>query len=226
MIKISASIAAADPLNLGSEVRRLEEAGVDYIHIDVGDGVFVDDVGFNLHTVRRISEATSIPLQVHLMTYSPEKFIEIYAKHAHEVVVHVESTPHVVRAVRRVKSLGVKAGVAVLPGTAVSSLKYLIPYVDSVLVATNNDSSFYSWVDREFAPEMLDKIREVNALKQELNDGVEIIADGGINLSNVREVVKAGASVITMGSALFSSSNIREVVESIRLIYSDVLRVK
>ncbi|MEM3989780.1 MAG: ribulose-phosphate 3-epimerase [Desulfurococcaceae archaeon] len=220
MIKISASIAAADPLNLGSEVRRLEEAGVDYIHVDVGDGYFVDDVGFNPHTVRRIREVTSLPIQVHLMAYNSEKFAEIYVKYAHEVIVHVEPTPHVLRVVRRVKSLGVKAGVAILPGTAVSSLRYLIPYVDSVLVITNNDSSFYSWVDRELIPEMLDKIREVSALKQQLNNAINVIVDGGINTSNVREVVRAGASVITMGSALFSSGNVREVVESIRLIAS------
>ncbi|MEM4564810.1 MAG: hypothetical protein QXS73_05595, partial [Desulfurococcaceae archaeon] len=88
------------------------------------------------------------------------------------------------------------------------------------LVITNNDSSFYSWVDRELIPEMLDKIREVSALKQQLNNAINVIADGGINTSNVREVVRAGASVITMGSALFSSGNVREVVESIRLIAS------
>lgn len=216
MIKISASIAAADPLDLKNEIKRLEEACVDYIHVDVGDGNFVDDVGFNPNVVKRIRDITSLPIQVHLMTYDPNKFVEIYAKYAHELIVHVESTPHIIRVIRRIKDMGIKSGVAVLPGTAVSAVKCLIPFVDNILIITNNDSSFYGWIDREFIPEMLDKIREVRTLKESINSGMEIMVDGGINLNNVHKVIEAGASIIAMGSALFSSSNIKETVEAVK----------
>lgn len=216
-MRITASIVAANPLKLGEEIERLETAGVDGIHIDVADGHFVSDLGIGPYMVAAIRKVTKLPLYVHLMVEEPERFIDCYSDSgADSIIVHVESCRHLLRTIRRIRHLGKKAGVAVLPATILDLLKYSIKELDQLLLLSNNDSSFLDWQDREFYTGTLNKLREASELKDRFNRKLEIMVDGGITKDLIAEIVNAGADTLVIGSALFSEKNLREAIDEFR----------
>ena len=220
-MKITASIVAADPLRLGEEIKRLEQAKVDGIHIDVADGHFVSDIGIGPYLVEALRKATNLPIYVHLMVEEPEKFIDVYSNvGADSIIVHYEACRHLIRTLRRIKNLGKRAGVSILPATAVDVLKDSLKEMDQLLILSNNDSSFLDCQDRKFYMPTLDKLRRTKELKMTLNKNLEVIVDGGVTKELLPKIADAGADTIVSGSALFSQKNMKETVKEFKKVAS------
>jgi ribulose-phosphate 3-epimerase len=203
-VKIAPSILSADFSRLGEEVAAAEAAGADYIHVDVMDGHFVPNITVGPPVVRGVRRATSLPLDVHLMIESPERYVsEFCDAGANGMTVHVETCPHLHRTVEQIKELGCWAGVTLNPSTSVTSLEEILPYVDLVLVMTVNPG----FGGQSFIESMLTKIQRIRRMLDELGSQADLEVDGGIDPHTTPRVVKAGANVLVSGSAIFASPN-------------------
>ena len=206
--KLSPSILAADITCLGQEVKTAQSAGADYIHIDVMDGVFVPNLSFGTTIVRGLRECTDLFFDVHLMIEEPIRYIAEFAKAGADIItVHAEACKHLDRTIEVIKEQGLLAGVALNPATPVEMVRHVLPKVDMVLIMTVNPGLG----GQRLIPYTIDKVREVKKLIEEQELKVDIEVDGGINLSNVEEVMDAGANIIVAGSAIFNG-NIQENV--------------
>lgn len=200
-VKIAPSILAADFARLGEEVRAAEEAGADWVHFDVMDGRFVPNISFGLVVLEAVRRVTRLPLDVHLMIVEPEKFLPAFARAgADSLTVHAEATPNLHRAVQQIRELGLKAGVAINPGTPVSALEPVLPDLDLALLMTVNPG----FGGQQFIPRSLERLRALKKLRDQLNPHCLIEVDGGINLQTAPQAVSAGAEVLVAGSVLFS----------------------
>jgi ribulose-phosphate 3-epimerase len=214
LIKIAPSILSADFTRLGSDVRAVEEAGVDRVQIDVMDGRFVPNITFGTLAVEALRPLTQLTLETHLMVQPPEEFIEKFARAgADTIIIHQESTPHLHRAIQQIRSLGKKVGVALNPSTPAASINEVLTLVDLVLVMTVNPG----FGGQSFIPETLGKIREVrNALRLRGRD-CEVEVDGGIHLGTAFQVVEAGADVLVAGSAVYDSKEgVKAAIQQLR----------
>jgi ribulose-phosphate 3-epimerase len=201
MIKISPSLLSADFANLGNEVNRLEEAGVDYLHIDVMDGHFVPNISFGTPIMKSLKKVTTVPFDVHLMITDPDKYIEDFVNSgANIITVHQESLYHLDRTIQYIKSFGVLAGVSINPATPVATINHILPLVDLVLVMSVNPG----FGGQKFIPYTIDKIKELKEIK--VNRGLNYIieVDGGVNIENSLELEHAGADMLVSGSGIFS----------------------
>ena len=211
MIKISPSILASDFANLEREIKKIDEGGADLIHIDVMDGCFVPNISFGLPVISAIRKCTEKPFDVHLMIDAPERYIEEFKKAGADIItVHAEATTHLHRTLQSIKSLGLKTGVALNPGTDVSCLKYVLSLTDMVLVMSVNPG----FGGQKFIPEAIDKVREVKALIGDRDIDIEV--DGGISAGNAHLVVEAGANVLVAGSAIFNAPSAKEEIEKMK----------
>lgn len=211
MIKISPSILASDFANLEREIKKIDEGGADLIHIDVMDGCFVPNISFGLPVISAIRKCTEKPFDVHLMIDAPERYIEEFKKAGADIItVHAEATTHLHRTLQSIKSLGLKTGVALNPGTDVSCLKYVLSHTDMVLVMSVNPG----FGGQKFIPEAIDKVREVKALIGDRDIDIEV--DGGISAGNAHLVVEAGANVLVAGSAIFNAHSAKEEIEKMK----------
>ncbi len=194
-----------------------EAAGADYIHVDVMDGHFVPNLTIGPVVVAALRSATKLPLDVHLMIESPERYLADYAKAGADILtVHVEACCHLHGALQQIKGLGVKAGVSLNPGTSLSTLEEVLPLVDLVLVMSVNPG----FSGQSFIPGSLDKVKRLKAMLDQGQLTPELEVDGGIGPRNVAAVVEAGARVLVAGSAVFNQAksvaeNIRDIRESI-----------
>jgi len=213
-IKISPSILSADFSRLGEQVTAAEAAGADYIHVDVMDGHFVPNITIGPLVVRGVRRATSLPLDVHLMIESPERYVaEFCDAGANGLTVHVETCPHLHRTVQQIKELGCWAGVTLNPSTPVTSLEEILPYVDLVLVMTVNPG----FGGQSFIETMLAKIQRIRRMLDELGSHADLEVDGGIDPHTTPRVVRAGANVLVAGNAIFGSpKGIAEAVDDLR----------
>jgi ribulose-phosphate 3-epimerase len=203
-IKLAPSILSADFSRLGEQVEEVSRAGADYIHIDVMDGQFVPQITIGAVVVESIRRWTKVPLDVHLMIKHPERQIDRFiAAGADIVVVHVEACTHVHRVIQQIKEKGVRAGIALNPGTPIEAIRELLPLLDLVLVMTVNPG----FAGQPFIPETLDKIARVRAELDEKGSSAELEADGGINADNALSVYQAGARVLVAGQAIFGSGD-------------------
>ena len=209
MIMLAPSILSADFANLLKDIKEVETAGADMLHIDVMDGHFVPNISIGLPVVKSIKKVTKLPLDVHLMILNPERYIDDFiSAGANYITVHAEACFHLHRLIESIRALGAKPSVALNPATSLNDIEYIIDYIDMVLIMTVNPG----FGGQNFIKEMVYKINRLKKMILKRNLDVKIQVDGGINLDNVEEVVKAGADIIVAGSAIFRADSIENTV--------------
>jgi ribulose-phosphate 3-epimerase len=213
-IKVAPSILSADFSRLGDEIKAVEAAGADIIHIDVMDGHFVPNISIGPMIVQSARKVTKLPLDVHLMITNPELYIADFAKAgADYITVHVETAFHLNRLVQSIKEhRGVKAAVSLNPATPLSSLDYVLTDVDMVLIMSVNPG----FGGQAFIPSALDKIRTLRKRIDELGLKTEIEIDGGVKPDNAAGIIKAGADILVAGSAVFGTKDYTAAIRGIR----------
>ena len=213
-IKISPSILSADFTRLAYQVREAEEAGVDYIHVDVMDGHFVPNITIGPLVVKALRPITKLPLDVHLMIENPEFYIEDFSKAGADIItVHQEATPHLHRTIQQIHDLGIKAGVSINPSTSVRTLDEIICDVDLILVMSVNPG----FGGQSYIHSCTNKIRKVREMLDDRGVSADLEVDGGVNVDTVNEVISAGANAFVAGSAIFNDKNsVAENVSALR----------
>ena len=212
-MKISPSILSADFTRLGEEIKAVEEAGADYIHIDVMDGHFVPNITIGPLIVEAARRATKLPLDVHLMIENPERYIPEFVKAGSDIItVHVEATDHLHRAVQQIKELGIRAGVSMNPSTPTSTIAHVIDDIDLALVMSVNPG----FGGQSFIPAALNKIKEVRDILDNAGSKAELQVDGGIKIENIKTAFDAGADVFVAGSAVFGSDDYKATIAAMR----------
>lgn len=220
MVKLSPSILSADFGRLLEDVKKVEAAGVEYLHIDIMDGHFVPNISFGPMVMKAISGKTTLVKDVHLMIENPDQYVEEFVKAGADIiVVHQEACPHLHRSIQNIKSYGVKAGVSLNPGTSLSTIEEVLGDVDMVLIMSVNPG----FGGQSFIESQLDKIRRLRQMITDRGLSVDIEVDGGVKVSNVAKVVEAGANVIVAGSAIFGAEHIDDAVSDFR---EEIARVK
>lgn len=208
---LSPSILAADFSVLGSQIKEADNAGAQYIHIDVMDGIFVPSISFGMPVITSIRKTTDKVFDVHLMIMEPERYIEEFAKcGADSITFHLEATKKPEETIQLIHSFGKKAGISIKPGTPAEAVKPFLPMVEMVLIMTVEPG----FGGQKFIPETMDKIKAVREMINHMGLSVDVEVDGGIHAGNIGEVTKAGANVIVAGSAVFKG-NISENVKGL-----------
>jgi ribulose-phosphate 3-epimerase len=214
---IAPSILAADFARLGEEVRAIDAAGADYIHIDVMDGHFVPNISFGTPIMDSIRSVTTKPFDVHLMIAPVDPYLEGFAKAGADIItVHAEAGPHLDRSLQAIRAMGKKAGVSLNPATPASVLKHVMDRLDLILVMSVNPG----FGGQSFIPAMLEKISEVRDMVGGRNIDIEV--DGGITRHNAGDVVRAGANVLVAGSAIFKTKDYAAEIRAIRTAATSV----
>ena len=213
MIKLAPSILSADFARLLEDVKKVEKAGCEYLHIDVMDGHFVPNITLGPAIVKSLRKDVNMVFDAHLMIENPDNYIKEFADAGCDIiVVHQEACTHLHRTIQNIKSHGVKAGVALNPATPIEAIKYVLEDVDMVLLMSVNPG----FGGQSYIPVVTKKIKELRALIDEMGLDIDIEVDGGVKPSNISEVVNAGANVIVAGSAIFNAGDIDEAVKSLR----------
>jgi ribulose-phosphate 3-epimerase len=213
MGKIAPSILSADFARLGEEVRRVEEAGADYIHIDVMDGHFVPNITVGPMIVKAVRAVTELPLDVHLMISNPDDFIGDFVRAgANMITVHAEAVNHLHRSVQQITREGARPAVSLNPASPLHMIEYVLEQLGMVLLMTVNPG----FGGQEFIPEVLPKIRRLKEMIDERGLNVEIEVDGGIGPDTIEQVSLAGANVFVAGSAIFHSDDYAKTIRTMR----------
>ena len=213
MKKIAPSILSADFTKLGEEIKAVEKAGADYIHIDVMDGHFVPNITVGPMIVKATNKATDLPLDVHLMIENPERYIDDFFKAGSDLItVHAETVTHLHRLLGVIRDAGLKAGAALNPATPLSSIEHVLNNLDMVILMTVNPG----FGGQSFIPEVLPKIEELKKMIDQKGMEVDIEVDGGINVENIAQVARAGANVFVAGNAVFGSQDYAETIALMR----------
>ena len=199
-MKIAPSILSADFARLSDEIGDIEEGGAEWVHVDVMDGHFVPNITIGPLIVDAARRSTNLPLDVHLMIKNPDHYVEAFVKAGADIVtVHQEACTHLHRTIQKIHELGAKAGVALNPGTSLEAIRDVLPYLDLLLVMSVNPGfGGQSYIEASTA-----KLGRARAMLDELGSDAELEVDGGVGVSNVEEIVNAGASVVVAGSAVY-----------------------
>lgn len=220
MKKIAPSILSADFSRLGDEIRAVEAAGADYIHIDVMDGHFVPNITIGPLVVEAARKVTSLPLDVHLMIENPDQYIpDFAAAGADIIVIHAEAVNHLHRTVQLIKSLGKKAGVSLNPATPLNVLDYILEDLDLVLLMTVNPG----FGGQSFIEACLPKIHSLRAMLDRRGCEAELEVDGGVKASNIAGIAHAGANVFVAGSAVFGSNDYAATISEMKRLAKEPL---
>lgn len=210
---ISASLLAADFANLGADCKRAADAGCDWLHFDIMDGLFVPSISFGDPVLACVGKVSEIPVDVHMMVAAPARYVKRYAEMgAARITFHSEATDDVEGTIEAIRSCGIKAGLSIKPATPVSEIEQYIPLVDMVLVMTVEPG----FGGQAFMHDMLAKIREVRAFADARSLPLDIQVDGGINGETARLAKEAGANVLVSGSYLFDAEDMQAAVNSLR----------
>ena len=214
---IAPSILAADFARLGDEVRAIDAAGADWIHIDVMDGHFVPNISFGTPIMQSIRGVTTKPFDVHLMIAPVDPYLESFARAGADVItVHAEAGPHLDRSLQAIRAMGKKAGVSLNPATPASVLRHVLDRLDLILVMSVNPG----FGGQAFIPAMFDKISELREMTRGRNIDIEV--DGGIGAENAGEIVRAGANALVAGSSIFKTQDYAAAIKSIRMAATSV----
>lgn len=220
MKKIAPSILSADFSRLGDEIRAVEAAGADYIHIDVMDGHFVPNITIGPLIVQAARRVTSLPLDVHLMIENPDLYIPEFAAAGSDIIViHAEATNHLHRSIQLIKSFGKKAGVSLNPGTPLNVLDYIIDDLDLVLLMTVNPG----FGGQSFIDACLPKIHSLRAMLDQHGSEAELEIDGGIKPANIARISHAGADVFVAGSAVFGAPDYAATIAEMKRLAHEPL---
>lgn len=210
---IAPSLLASDFLHLGQECKMLNESQADWFHLDVMDGRFVPNISYGMSVIKQLRKTTSKFFDVHLMIVEPEKYAQEFKDAgANSLTVHQEACPHLHRNIQQIKSLGMKAGVAINPATPVLFLEDIIRDVDMVLVMSVNPG----FGGQSFIPHSIMKIKELKKLIDRTGSSAKVEVDGGISLENAQEIVNAGADILVAGSSIFKSENPLTTIEKMK----------
>ena len=215
--KISPSILSADFSRLGEEVRAVEKAGADFIHVDIMDGHFVPNLTIGPSVVKAVKRCTSLPLDVHLMVQRPDDFLSDFAKAgANILTVHVEAVTHLHRTLSEIKKNGMRPGVSLNPSTPVCLIEPILDYADLVLVMSVNPG----FGGQELIPEVFPKIKEIRRLITRKGRTIELEVDGGIKVDNIGAVAEAGADIFVSGSGIFGTPDYAKTIAAMKKIIS------
>ena len=214
-MKLAPSILSADFANLLGDVKKIEEGGADYIHVDVMDGHFVPNISFGAPVMKCLNGKTSLPYDVHLMIENPDAYIKDFVTPQTEfITVHQEACRHLHRTIQNIKAQGIKAGVSINPATPVSTLSCILADVDLVLIMSVNPG----FGGQSFIDSTVEKVRELAQIKKEKNLGFAIEIDGGVTLDNAAMLAEAGVEIAVAGSAVFKASDVASTVKKFKEI--------
>ena len=203
-IQISPSILSADFNQLGNEIKRLEEAGADMIHMDVMDGHFVPNLTMGPPVIKALRKYTKLPFDVHLMISPVHKYIKNYADAGADIItIHPEATGNLEESIKHIKNLGKKVGISLNPNTETNIIKKFLAEINLVLIMSVHPG----FGGQKFIPEVLAKIKELKKIKDQQNLNFDIEVDGGINFDNNKLVIKAGANILVSGTTIFKNNN-------------------
>ena len=215
---VAPSILSADFSALGEEIAAVEAAGADWIHIDVMDGHFVPNITMGPGVVKSLRKMTVLPFDVHLMIESPEQYIQPFAEAGSDrITVHMEALIHLHRTVSQIKELGLKAGVSLNPATPLSFVESILTDIDLLLIMTVNPG----FGGQQFIKTMLPKIRQARELIDRFAPAVLLEVDGGVTLTNMPAILKAGADVLVAGASIFGSGNYRDTIGKMKASMSE-----
>lgn len=213
---LAPSILAADFNNLGEEMKKTERNGAQYIHFDVMDGMFVPSISFGMPVLKSIHDTTEQIMDAHLMVQEPIRYIEAFKESGADIVtIHLEACENVEETIAKIRECGMKVGLSICPETSEKEVEHLLSKIDMLLVMSVHPG----FGGQKFIPESLDKIRAIRKMIEEQELNVDIQVDGGIYLTNVREVLDAGANIIVAGSAVFKgepAQNTKEFMEILK----------
>ncbi len=210
---VSPSILTADLGNLEKEIKMVNKSLADWIHLDIMDGMFVPNISFGIPVVKSVKKHSAKPLDVHLMIVDPDRYLGAFRDAGADILtVHYEACTHLQRTVTEIRSLGMKAGVAVNPHTPVMLLKNILPYIDMVLIMTVNPG----FGGQAFIMDCYNKVVELRKMIDRAGHGVLIQVDGGVDTKNASKLIKAGVDVLVAGNAIFSSDNPDETITRLK----------
>ena len=216
-IQISPSILSADFNQLGNEIKRLEEAGADMIHVDVMDGHFVPNLTMGPPVIKALRKYTKLPFDVHLMISPVHKYIKNYADAGADIItIHPEATGNLEESIKHIKNLGKKVGISLNPNTKTNIIKKFLAEINLVLIMSVHPG----FGGQKFIPEVLAKIKELKKIKDQQNLNFDIEVDGGINFDNSKLVIDAGANILVSGTTIFKNNNgnIKKNIDTLKAI--------
>lgn len=218
MLKLAPSILSADFACLLEDMQKIARGGADYIHVDVMDGHFVPNISYGATVMKSLCGRTQMPFDVHLMIENPDQYIgDFVTEQTEYITVHQEACRHINRTVQHIRSMDVKPGVAINPGTPVSALEYVLEDADLILIMSVNPG----FGGQKFIPSAIRKAQELKGLREKYGLDFRIEIDGGINLANVKTVIDAGVEIIVAGSSVFKAEDVPARVQEFLDIFEN-----